>query len=475
MRIVSIQPNPAANITFVEPGEPFKGPLRAFYRIGDSNKDSGKKLSKILHFATTFLGKNRLSKGSNRLLHSIDFDSPKDLYRSIPGSSPKHLFYLGQGYRDRYFSRISPGSIRKKGSKFFYGDLDGKLNLNFKKSKVTDSRNFFFNIFASFYLQDIPYRSLIHFGEEMMSYVDIHKGNFDSMSKDFKVQMPKTNKFFSKYFTNNSNITWAGGDKNSASIYYFDLNFVFKVHELKEKYPHLQKFLVKFKRSLILSFDLLDSKGNLLLKFKINSKKRVLSVRYMGNRFGLFPFNPNTNKPLIKAKRASLNSDFYFHIRNSINIFGLKIKFKNLKFFARSKYYPGKHHSLKLSMKQAPVVNQSGSFAGLFPGWLIDLLIPGSMEEMFNDFFTTFIKGNNGKGFFINSKTSDRPTKQNIYTLETEGEMYHNGLIDFAMKIIYKIWAQYEKGIAQGILFWANCFEHLKEDFYWHKKLARKN
>jgi len=53
--------------------------------------------------------------------------------------------------------------------------------------------------------------------------------------------------------------------------------------------------------------------------------------------------------------------------------------------------------------------------------------------------------------------------------------MYHNGLIDFAMKIIYKIWAQYEKGIAQGILFWANCFEHLKEDFYWHKKLARKN
>ena len=77
-------------------------------------------------------------------------------------------------------------------------------------------------------------------------------------------------------------------------------------------------------------------------------------------------------------------------------------------------------------MTTVPKIEVHGAFLYLIPYWLIDLLIPGTLETLIAQAFEDAVTGNNGQGF-------------NFDLIFDEDNNYHNVSLNSSIEIPHKL------------------------------------
>lgn len=102
----------------------------------------------------------------------------------------------------------------------------------------------------------------------------------------------------------------------------------------------------------------------------------------------------------LKTLDYQLRTDLHLHL------FGLKVDIDDLTIAAVYNAGSGiprdtRAASLQMRMRQIPQIQVSGALLYILPKWLIDLLIPGTIETLIAESFEDLVTGNQGQGMVL--------------------------------------------------------------------------
>lgn len=137
-----------------------------------------------------------------------------------------------------------------------------------------------------------------------------------------------------------------------------------------------------------------------------------------------------TDETITPSHLQALN----YQVRSNLKIemFGLDIKITDLTVNGRYSSErdvatSDQQHHIALQMNQAPKVDVEGALLYLLPSWLIDLLIPGTMETLIADTFNELMEGNQGEGVIALLDFKEQGGTQ-LASIELNAEMPHEFL-----------------------------------------------
>ena len=105
----------------------------------------------------------------------------------------------------------------------------------------------------------------------------------------------------------------------------------------------------------------------------------------------------------------------------------------------------------KLDFKLAkfPAPKVGGRFIGVVPPWMIDIGIPGSIDEYAHKLTKTLVKGNNGRGSRLYLKWDTKQGRKVMFTAKGETEFVDNRFIKFGAKIWIRKFVPDDKAVEE--------------------------
>jgi hypothetical protein len=133
---------------------------------------------------------------------------------------------------------------------------------------------------------------------------------------------------------------------------------------------------------------------------------------------------------------------------------------------------------LKASLKQSPrAVVISGRVLGVFPVWLVDLLIPSNVEEITVNFLETLIKSNGGQGAEIEFGSPPPQLRNNSLWLRADAEIVSNGTLKLGSHFQRAIAVDLHKLLSQASAFRKRLWHAFYQDYRWmmtQKRIRQK-
>lgn len=123
-----------------------------------------------------------------------------------------------------------------------------------------------------------------------------------------------------------------------------------------------------------------------------------------------------SNRRIFPSQLKTL--DYQLRTDLHLRLFGLKVDIDDLTIAAAYNAGTGsprdnREASLQMRMRQIPQIQVSGALLYILPKWLIDLLIPGTIETMIAESFEDLVTGNHGQGMVLDFRfIEDRQQSQ---------------------------------------------------------------
>ena len=130
---------------------------------------------------------------------------------------------------------------------------------------------------------------------------------------------------------------------------------------------------------------------------------------------------------------------------------------------------------LKASMRQSPrAVAISGRVLGVFPVWLVDLLIPSNVEEITVNFLETLVKSNGGQGAELELGSPPPQPRNNSLWLRADAEIASNGTLKLGSHFQRAMAVDLQKLLSQASAFRKRLWHAFYLDYRWmmtHKQI----
>lgn len=176
------------------------------------------------------------------------------------------------------------------------------------------------------------------------------------------------------------------------------------LNALKEHFPDTYRDYKTLLRSVTFTSDILTEDNQRIGRILYDADSRRFNVEFALSQGGFMLQDMHgalLNKVIFPTQLDQLN----YHIVTNANLslFGLSVDIKKLNIEAE--YHSGLGQAktkrdafIHMQLNTAPDIQVHGALLYFLPTWLIDLLIPGTLETLIMDAYQDMVLGRNGKG-----------------------------------------------------------------------------
>ncbi len=175
----------------------------------------------------------------------------------------------------------------------------------------------------------------------------------------------------------------------------------FVPERIKQHHPQLAKHLRKLKELAHAKVRWVDTRGRSLLQAEIDTQALSAVIECYVKEGQLLPFTRDgvaAGEPIDPLGSALAQSRVLIDAK--LKMLGLVIHLDQLRVDLAYTNQESQAH-VKAAVKTVPGIRVEGAALGFVPSGLIDAFIPGNIESLTRDLFTTAVRGNEGRGVSI--------------------------------------------------------------------------
>jgi hypothetical protein len=206
---------------------------------------------------------------------------------------------------------------------------------------------------------------------------------------------------------------------------------------LKDKYPEIEEYLDNLGELLHLEGRLKDTQGRSIGSFELDSGTRTMKIRAFIKDGAVIPIDDEGKADFAAALDPDKVRRLNFSIRGKalFNVNGIKLAINRIAL--AGDYRRVKDDALVRShFRIAPKVSISGQAYGIIPTWLIDVFIPGNIDELAKSFLKTMTGGNDGRGLEMRSALHTGESGRTAWSLVQKSEFLNNALIQIGFRLM---------------------------------------
>jgi len=260
------------------------------------------------------------------------------------------------------------------------------------------------------------------------------KGESRKLIDNFTRHLPKWSKNLAKYTYLKSLVTI----KEYKGERYTKLKMVMglSMRGIKRDFPELEDWLDSIAGLMKFRYYVNNRKGNRLLIFSLDTKRRLFKWELYTRGGKLIPMTYKKKPVFSQEFDLSKIKKYVFY-----NVFNLKIAIFGIRFYTGNIVVRGTYRRSKsngrfyLHFTRLPIPKVKGRAFGIFPKWMMDMAIPGNIEELAGKVMKVMEKGNNGRGTRMAARWNTRRPNNTIFNLKASSEFVDNFFIRFALKI----------------------------------------
>ena len=206
---------------------------------------------------------------------------------------------------------------------------------------------------------------------------------------------------------------------------------------LLKDFPYLMSYLEDIIDIGWIHITLSNLENKNLLDIHLNSKTLELNLVTFTHQGKVIPFTLDGRQEILdfsKSIELSKLTNYPFQAKISFyaNIYGLK--FTNPEILFNASYTKKTNQGLiEFKLQKISPTKVNGQFI-VVPAWLIDMFIPGNMEEIVNHFFQVLVQANQGKGSFI-SFIWEKESEIWFFKTQAEAEFLDNFFVRFGLRV----------------------------------------
>jgi hypothetical protein len=330
------------------------------------------------------------------------------------------------------------------------GDFKTSFGLKQNKTCITGDRSYSGYMDTKIALKQFSYKNLSEMLEGLITVID--PDNLDALNPKesprfeemngfsrkainvFDQTYPRFQKFMDKYFILHSAIE----KKNHHFIPYthFKLIVEFDLNNFQKDFPDLYYQLKRLESLFQFKLSFRNNHGNHIMDMFIDSQDTFFYFDFYTHQGKVIPFSPEGNPIFEDAFYPTKVSDYDFHMNVDIffNIYGIKFRTENIKincdYQSRKNY--GKVH---FTLDEIPKTTVSGRAYHIVPTWFIDIMIPGNIDQLIDNFCKVLLSANNSEGSYLNLLWDTKKTNNVFLNLHASSEFIDNFFILFGFQI----------------------------------------
>ena len=209
--------------------------------------------------------------------------------------------------------------------------------------------------------------------------------------------------------------------------------------DFKRSFPDTYSDFKDLLTSISTETEILTSDQLKLATFKYDATTQTffIDINIINGGFLLEDKQGNVTNNIIYPSQLT-ELEYYVKTDANISMYGLDIDINNILIDSHNSAGTGETRqnrtaSLSMKMTTVPNIEVHGALLYLIPYWLIDLLIPGTLETLIAEAFDEAVTGNNGQGFRVKFDFVERANMHTV-VLKSAVEMPHE-LLQAILKI----------------------------------------
>jgi hypothetical protein len=245
---------------------------------------------------------------------------------------------------------------------------------------------------------------------------------------------PRTGRFFASIARVEDVLT--GVDERERDHQHLYLKLRLEPDRLEEDYPDLADFLAGLGPIIKGSVRFMDAEGREWLHLGLDTEQLALTIEGRLHDGHLVPVRDG--QVFLDAVPAD---DYTAQLEVHFNINGVRVSLRDWAFPTTFRSLPdGVQWSIRTT--QAPRVEIIGAAFGVLPAWAIDVVIPGNMQELTEEFVGVACEGNAGQGVrtFLDVRQASQDGPGTL-ALMASLELFNSRLLQIAASIAgQKFW-----------------------------------
>lgn len=234
---------------------------------------------------------------------------------------------------------------------------------------------------------------------------------------------------------NINNIVDTPVNKFGHSMTRINLRQTIKLDSLESEYTEAYEQYGPIFKYLSFTTRVITAAGKQIVMVHYNAEDKELSFNMVVSDGGIVLTDRNgnlTSEIIYPTKLKALD----YTVKNDIfiNVFGLKIYIDQLTMnsqYSRITFATSARTDVGMALNELPKIRVEGALLHFVPPWLIDALIPGTIESAITGAFAEAVNGRGGKGALISIK-SDEDNGRHQLSIGLSVELRYQLLKEFA-------------------------------------------
>lgn len=189
---------------------------------------------------------------------------------------------------------------------------------------------------------------------------------------------------------------------------------------LKREFPDTYSDFKSLLKGLSFTSEIRTKDDHVLGRFSYDAEEKLVAADmvFVNEGFGLQNHNGEVLEQVIFPTQLE-TLDYKIVSSLKMSLFGLKVEVDKLNIAANYNAGLGtpridRNAKISMAMADMPSIDVSGAFFYLIPSWLIDLLIPGTIETLIAGAFEDLVTGNSGKGLTLDFMFDEQNNQQKL-------------------------------------------------------------
>jgi hypothetical protein len=279
--------------------------------------------------------------------------------------------------------------------------------------------------------------------------------NHHRIVSNFATSFPNLFGLISRYFKTEIDLSPSPTSRSEYPI--FEIKVGANADAFMKEYPKLGNLLKKMNGMISSRTRIYDEEARMISKVELDWDSDFFTVRFSArerSRVSL-PREMQLQRDMVSGGTDQVYRNFHMIHDIHLNLFGLHFdieEFRVLLGYASKQSAP----HLFAQINQPPkAVKAYGRAFGFVPIWLIDLLIPSSLERIIHDFLETLALSNAGKGAQMEAGSmSMGPCKESLW-ITTAADVSAKGTIKLLFNLQKRLFAE-KRALSQEIRSFRN-------------------
>ncbi len=370
-------------------------------------------------------------------------------YFTDRGNGFHGLTFHGCSMNDRYLESIAPPKDGRCGLSRIW-DYSTEYALKKNDACMAGGRSFIVSVNSVTATKRYSHRNAMRWAEGILKVIDTDNirslnapestlypeigGISRKVINEFYRSFPKVSELFNRYSVIRSFLEVR--EHNGTPYTRLAFRYGYRIDNIKKDFPELGRSLANIEGFYRITMTVRNTANRTIMVIVFDTGEDALSLTLNTRRGKLLPCDEAGNP--VFGEEISLTSLRDYPYRAAVemvhNVHGLKFITDNMAVGFRYQDSPTRG-SWTMKLEDVSRTRISGSYYRIIPGWMIDLFIPGNMEQLIYDVSRVMLKANDGSGSSVSFEWDTRDPDNVLLRFRAVSEFMDNYFLKYGLRV----------------------------------------